>query len=314
MCNLNLIIKSKVKDKYDLFAFLTAVTTASYNSNNNGDGIYTDNGIFFKSEKKIDYKEFIELLAKSNFILTHQRLATSGKTEEYTQPFESEEFVLGHNGIFHKFSDKKHSDTFVFFQKFIEEFEKQEGERKTKIKIALNNLLKEETGSYSIFLFDKVEKVLYYFKNSFTSIYAYRNSEKNFMFLTTKESNSAFLRIFKENFREIKLNDYEIYRISILNERVIVNSIGKIKKKIIKITQSTFDLFDYLSKSDIKVNLGLITNYRKEKCISCDKPTEFILPYSSRPICEECFSRDYYDILEEELEEIKNYRSYANGI
>lgn len=258
MCNLNLIVKSKKVDKYDLFAFLTATTTNSYFFNNHGDGIYTDNGIFCKSVKKIDYKKYINSLSKSKYILTHQRYATNGSIGKYTHPFESNDFVVGHNGILHNFVNERHSDTFVFFQNFIKEFEKQEGERKTKIKNTLNNLLREENGSYSIFIFDKKEKILYYLKNQHTSISFYRNEKKDFLYITTKEENLSFLKILKENFYRIPIKDYRIYKIVADKSKVRIIDIGEVQnpKNNYFLGRSFYDIF---SKNDNEYNYKYIT-------------------------------------------------------
>ena len=55
MCNLNVIVKSKIKDRIikSLPAFLMGVTKSSYNFNSDGDGIYLDNkNKLFKGKKK----------------------------------------------------------------------------------------------------------------------------------------------------------------------------------------------------------------------------------------------------------------------
>ncbi len=233
MCNLNIIIKREnaISDKHDLIKlrdFLNKVTTKSYENNSDGDGVYIIDTIV-KSKNKVDINKFKEMLKQTNIILTHQRLATSGLTEEYTQPFQEHNFVLAHNGIINTFLEEVGSDTFGFFNQFIDNFKslkKTKATREEKIIKSVKKLLdKLEYGSFSISLYDKKSKNLYYFKNDSTDIHFFRSDKM--LYITTEEDNIQFLQNLEGKFKKVKIKNLDIYRI---DGELDIKSIGKIKK------------------------------------------------------------------------------------
>lgn len=228
MCNLNLLIKAEIgKNKEDYTGFMSVVTSVSYNSNGDGDGVYFEGTNNIKrSGYKINLLNFGRDINKSHFILSHQRLATHGLTEEYTQPFYNKRFIFGHNGILGGFVVGEKSDSHGVFEKFKEKFEKEKD-----ISQAIKDIFKEEvSGSYSIFIYDKKEKDLYYFKNEKTNIHFFRNKEKSILFITTRENNGDFLRtFFNEKFKEIETEDNRIYKIKVKGKKCLIETLGKIE-------------------------------------------------------------------------------------
>jgi len=207
MCNINILMKKKGIKRVENSKtpiFLKDVTEQSFERNRDGEGIYL-NGIVEKSLKKINIMGYSEEILKSNLIITHQRLATSGYTQDFVHPFESEDFILVHNGIINDFLGDLGSDTSGFFNKLNKIFKKNTGTREERITKSLKKLLDGLNGSYSIALFDKKEKFLYYFKNNRTNINFYKS--KNMLFITTFEGNSYFLREFKEDFKELIIKE-----------------------------------------------------------------------------------------------------------
>ena len=156
ICNINILLKSKEVNQeslQDVMAVLMGVTSNSFISNRDGDGVYFDyNDVLVKSLQKINYCRFEKQIRDSKFILTHQRIATSGLTEKYTQPFSnnSKDFVILHNGIMSEFVEGKHSDTYNFFNKFLRSFKDSVGTREQKTISSIKELLKEVGGSWSI--------------------------------------------------------------------------------------------------------------------------------------------------------------------
>lgn len=240
MCNLNIIVKKDYPNETDtikktveavkLYSFLTGITKNSYERNDEGDGIYLSNGLLIKSKNKVNYDDIIKEMLNSNYIITHQRIATSGKTSTYIQPFENEEFVVVHNGVMSEFVKDDHSDTFVFFKEFVELINVSKGKTRTrKIVSSIKKLLNGNLGYYSIAIYDKREKVMYYFKSYASSISFYRTVEKDFLYITTISENKIFLNMFSNEFKEFDIENQVIYKISV-GEKIKIFSVGMIKR------------------------------------------------------------------------------------
>ncbi len=244
MCNLNIIIKkrcsndiSKVKKSLEvakIYSFLCGVTRNSFELNDEGDGIYLSNedkkdkGVLIKGKKKRNYDNMICSIRDSSFIITHQRIATSGKTAEYTQPFENVEFVLAHNGVMLEFVEENHSDTYVFFNKFVKEFKKSGRKtRSRKVVGAIKKLLDGKSGLFSIVIYDKKEKAMYYFKNSYARISFHRSTQKKFLYISTNDDNNIFLKIFPQKFEEFDIDARTIYKITV-NDKIKIYPVGEI--------------------------------------------------------------------------------------
>lgn len=228
MCHLNILIKDKDNREQRVIDFLNNVTAVSYSLNDDADGSYfnvTDRLV--KSDNKVNLSLYFDDILKSNFILTHQRIATSGRTDKYHQPFKSDEFVFLHNGIISEFVENEKSDTFGFMTRFLDAFNgTKKRTREDKVVYAIKKVLDGVSGSYSIGLFDKKTERLYYFKSFSTDIKVYKN--KKYIYITTSDFNERFLEILTDKkFKEMDIKDYTIY--SIENDKKIYK-IGKIKE------------------------------------------------------------------------------------
>jgi len=230
MCNLNILVRKDLKHDADcIVPFLQGVTGHSFASNHDGEGFYAD-GKLVRSLFKINYFKWKKILEGSRMIITHQRLATSGYTGEYTQPFMNEDFVFVHNGIMADFIKGSHSDSWVFFKKFQARFKKlRMRNREKKIILALKGLIEEQKGycSFSIAILDRVTNMLYYLKNSKTKISFFRDS--NLLFITTDNSNKNLLELFEESeFREYKVQSGKIFRI---DAGLGIREIGSVRER-----------------------------------------------------------------------------------
>lgn len=236
MCNLNILINLK-KQPTKNCAFLSGATAVSYRDDNkDGDGIYFDNDVIVRSKDKLNLFNYFENFKNSKLMISHQRHATSGKSEKYTQPFESPHFVMAHNGVLNDYVNKNKSDTFVVFTEFIKLFNKSKGNREKRIIKATEKLFKDEYGNWSVVLYDKKTKNLYYFKDSTTNIKCSINKSKDILYLTTKDDNEVFLHIFNEVFEEVDIDDYTLYRFTFRNKITV--------KKVVELDQR------YTYKSD----------------------------------------------------------------
>lgn len=208
--------------------FIQSVTSHSFASNNDGEGFYSG-GKLVKSLYKINYFKWKKLLENSRIIITHQRLATSGFSVQFTQPFMSEEFVFVHNGIMTDFLDEKHSDSWVFFSRFLAEFKRsKQRNRESKIIATLKDLLEGQKTycSFSIAILDRVTNRLYYVKDSTTKISFFRN--RNLLFITTEKSNRNLLELFGESdFKEYEVGSGKVFRI---DEGLGIREIGWIRE------------------------------------------------------------------------------------
>ncbi len=276
------------------------VTSYSYVINDDGDGFYSD-GLLVRSENKINFFKFNDLVTNSKVNICHQRLATSGLSSKYIQPFMNEEFVLVHNGVINDFLGKKGSDTYGFFKKFIKVFKKRKkGNREEKIIATIKKLFDGlDRGSYSIALFDKVTENLYYFKNSFLDINFYKSSEM--LFITTNSNNSVFLKAFDDTFYEKDIKEYKIYRIT-TKDKIKINVVGKIKEKEFvsffkdKKVQ-TIKNYPTIKEETTTTNDGMvIIADDMSPCVECGNLTYNLHPTYLQKICDTCLSEfDTYD-------------------
>jgi hypothetical protein len=220
--------------------FMLAVSSASYISNDDGDGIYTSyNNRVVKSVEKVDYSKLANQINHSNFIISHQRLSSSGFTAEFTHPFENNDFVFVHNGVMNSFI-KEHgtSDSFGFFEQFVKEFNSRNGSRERDIVGALRKLFsRQDCGWYSIAIYDKITRRLYYFKDDRTRINFYRH--KGCLFITTNDSNKKFLSMLGETtqtdtIKKLEIRANRIYRIFLEQDYVRVLDIGQLREPVVE--------------------------------------------------------------------------------
>ena len=236
MCNLNILVRtSNASDETirKIPSFMMATSSNSFITNDDGDGVYVE-GLLMKSDVKLDIFGIAEQIMKSRFVITHQRIATSGFSTEFTQPFGSEDFVLAHNGIISSFSTGGKSDTYIFFERFNKDFKRlskkgkwRKKTRQERIVKVLQKLLNGVSGSYSIVLYDKVDGEMYYFRNLGAVINIFSNEEV--MYLTTNSDNEKFLPMFGDSdLYEHEASGYSIYRVCM--DDLCLYEIGEIKQ------------------------------------------------------------------------------------
>jgi len=258
MCNLNILFHKK---KIDITGFIQSVTSNSFTRNKDGEGFYCDyENTFNKDLNKINYNNFPEI-NKSNVVISHQRLSTSGFSVKYNHPFINKDFVMVHNGIINQFKEgKKQSDSKGFFDKFNKQFKKysKNNNREQSILKSIKKLFKNDLGSYSIMFYDRKTENSYYFKDSYTRINFYKN--KDFLYITTLEDNELFLNLldYKE-FDILNIKSNKIYKI---NKNQKVESLGCIRVEVEK-------NFNQNPTTPINVEVEVKNNFESEVKKGC---------------------------------------------
>jgi len=164
-------------NKEDFESFCSLMTSGSYY---NGDAWGISNGEkTFKNGKAFydlkDYKNLYKKLFKDkDFVIGHNRFTTQGssKNNDNNHPFESKNYLLVHNGVIS--NDKDLRDTKEIFYKgetdsiiILEYIQALKNMGKTTVE-AIKKTAELLKGSFSVMLYDKVDKQIYYFKNSGT--------------------------------------------------------------------------------------------------------------------------------------------------
>ena len=235
MCNLNFLIKTNSKNVEPQNDLLNAYNSACFNSfiyNNDNEGFYFDyKNSVITSEDKINLFENKCLFENSRFILGHQRFTTSGRGLDYAQPFKKNGFVFIHNGVVSDYAQNGHSDTYNLFNAFLKHYERYTKKFKNEIAIkkAIEKVLKNKYGSFSIGIFDIKNQNLYYFKNNGTDINAVISEDKKLFYLSTASTNIDFLRVYDFGFNEFEINDDTLYLIQITKRnKISIKSKGKL--------------------------------------------------------------------------------------
>jgi len=187
MCNINMVMTKSRKEDKTLTEYINVASYESYQHNSDGDGYFGLGKRFVlkKSKDKIKVKS-----NNFNFICSHQRWATSGNDEKDVHPFKTDNFVLVHNGVFSDLGNKKKSDTRVFVEMLDKEYNKLKG--KNRMVKAIQNTTKQIRGGFSIFVYDRHTKKVYYFKENGTSMYYLEN--KKYVVMSTKKSNLEYAK------------------------------------------------------------------------------------------------------------------------
>lgn len=226
MCNINILIKPNKKSYCEE---LNNASATSYATNSDSEGFYFDyKNTSKKSLNKINLAKFNKEIQLSKWLILHERISTSGYNFENTQPFINNRFVLVHNGVLDikfKLTSNDKSDTNIFFNEFNKQFNKS-NDIKIAIQESINNVC-ENYNSYSIFIFDRIEKQGYYFKNDRTNINVYRLKD-NSLYITTNNNTHNF---FSNILREYTINSNILYKIEIKGKKVIFENKGKLKFK-----------------------------------------------------------------------------------
>ena len=232
MCNINaLFIKNKTTN---ITPFVMAISSNSFASNSDGEGIYINsNNSIYKSENKMNLFKYENDIEKSNLIISHQRLSTSGFELEYNHPFANDNFVLVHNGVINQFKGDIGSDTYGFWIEFNNEFNKITSHlsREDRIKKVVKKLFEKNLGSYSILIYDKKTKQSFYFKgDDYPNIYFYQSND--FLFITTNGHNHLFLPMLtSDEFDTLEIENRTLYKI---DKNFICYKIADLPKEEIK--------------------------------------------------------------------------------
>ena len=186
MCNINLIYRKDRKDLFDLSKYMNTASWASYTSNDDG------NGVFALSHAKttlLKQKNFFTFNKACYFLATHQRLTTSGLSVGNTHPHETSNLILMHNGIFADLGNADKSDSRFYANKLEKAFQ-DNGFNLVK---AIQEVSLQVGGSYSILVYDKMHKKMYYYKESSTKMFKVEDSR--YLVMSTRKDNLEFAKI-----------------------------------------------------------------------------------------------------------------------
>jgi len=292
MCNINtLFIKNKLKNTTQ---FMMAVSSHSFETNKDGEGIYiSSTDTVHKSRDKINLFEFKNEIEKSNVLISHQRLSTSGFELEYNHPFENENFVMVHNGVINQFKNGTGSDTFGFWSKFNEEFNSITSHlsRENKVKRVIKKLFKVDSGSYSILIHDRKTKNSFYFRGTgYPPIHFFENDQC--LFITTNEHNGTFLNMLtNKEFTELEINGRTIYKIT---KAFKVYEIAKLPKEKIN-----YSLLDYKSEQQ----QSQLSSFAGYTCVDCNKQIhDIVYEQDSEKLCDDCWKFRFENNMLEETQ------------
>lgn len=198
MCNINVAYRKDGKNCHLIKEYMNFASYNSYYRNNDADGYFA-----FKGDRYFVNKSIHKIKVEENcwFVCSHQRLATSGKPEESIHPFETDDFILVHNGVFDNMGDWEKSDTREFVGKLQSNY-------KGNMIEAIQETTKQVSGRFSIVVYDKNEDRVYYFKESGTDMYVVENDD--YLFMSTIEENLEYacymFDIDKEEIKEVTEN------------------------------------------------------------------------------------------------------------
>jgi hypothetical protein len=213
--------------------------------------------------EKLDYYKYKDEIENSRVIFSFQRLATSGHSVDFVQPFRNNEFIFMHNGVMNSFLKDKGSDSWGFFQDFKKKFEESVGKDRTERFInTIQELFRTANyGWYSIIFYDLVDRCLYYFKNDRPSIYFYGYGD--IVYITTNSENKVFLPLLgKGRLKTFEVENNFIYKLVPLRKKVKIFKLQEIeinKEEDIDITDEfTKQLImdDFCSNCGIEIKDG----------------------------------------------------------
>ena len=162
MCNINLVYCRKGND-HRVHELMNIMSLESWGQNSDGEGyiaIREDGSVTMnKSRDKIMYHD------DASCIVSHQRWATHGtKDADNAHPYETENYILMHNGILSgECPDKTKSDSWHFAQEL--------QNTPMSFKKAFHKVAKNWSGSASMVIYDKRNRKLFYTKNSTASFH-----------------------------------------------------------------------------------------------------------------------------------------------
>jgi hypothetical protein len=229
MCEIMFMLKTNGKPitKTELKNFLLS-GIKSGEDNKDGYGVMCEDW-FLKNPSQMDIKSVENILSyykeDSRFFALHTRLATCEVKEEYTHPFDLNTFLGMHNGVISTDEINTGSDSLDLFKTIEKQPEK---EIKQKIIIGMSKI----NGSYSVLIYSKIGKNLYYFRNSCNFDFLL-NEENNIIYGGTKINRLIPLTPKKYGFFDtgvIKTPEKNIlYKLDLKNG--YISNIGVIKEK-----------------------------------------------------------------------------------
>lgn len=198
MCNINMVFRKDGRKDKRLSEFMNLMSWYSFQNNNDGEGFINEKFKITKSVNKLIYS------GSHKFIISHQRLTTSGRVPEMTQPLENDDYIIIHNGVFKEMGGNLESDTAVYLKKLSEK------DKDNPIN-AIKEISKETFGSYSVVLYHKATGKLMYYKNALKDMYI-METEK-YRFLSTIKENLDYMKIY--------LNEPETEVYSVVEKEII---------------------------------------------------------------------------------------------
>jgi hypothetical protein len=175
-----------------------------------------------KDFEKVNFLKLREKAEKSKVVIAHERIATSGYSKEFIQPFEDKGFVFVHNGIVRSYERGGKSDTFMMFKDFTAEVAKLKSlPRDDAVVKALKEIFDKLEGSWSVMVYDKQAKKAYYLKNTSTNMYAWKGY--GFLYMSTVNIKP----LFEYKVRDIDVDDHVIYMIDAAAE---LKEVGRVEE------------------------------------------------------------------------------------
>lgn len=180
MCNINIIIRRDKKRTTGVTECMNVVSFNSYLKNDDAEGYYCED---FKPKKAI-HKQIIR--GRHSLIVSHQRISTSGKNENMTQPIETDHFLVTHNGVFFGLGTVDDSDTYNYALKLEEKYAKN-----NSLIASLKELNKETDGRYSVAVYNKETREFIYYKCR--GSFMYQAISKNYIMMSTIKDNVQYM-------------------------------------------------------------------------------------------------------------------------
>lgn len=200
VCNVHVIYGiKKPLDKGDIEQFLKMLKSGS-ESNADGFGLFNDKGLIFKKRDRYKAKysrEIIKKFVNSKFIVGHNRWATSGTVNKSnSHPFYNKRFIWVHNGMIQNKDElsTKYGVTYNVDSELIGEILHKKLNKKEELEKTLIEMFKEMQGSFSVFIFDKQTKKLYYVRHIMDfNIFLFRLLDNSLRIIgSTEETNLRF--------------------------------------------------------------------------------------------------------------------------
>ena len=173
MCHIITAISNKLIGK-TMADKVIGASYVAYENNDDMEGMYCshlDAAAF--SLNKSTFSEIADAAARSKMVMYHARRSTSGLTIDNVQPFVEDGFVFAHNGIYSikpALTNKNESDSKIVFKAFLTHV--KTNDVPTAYQLAIETVC-DAPRSFSTFIYDIANGVLWYTKSATTSMTAY---------------------------------------------------------------------------------------------------------------------------------------------